>query len=349
MEWLDGVGLDELLRQRGWFTVAETLCYAEQICAALRAVHDQGVIHRDLKPENVLVLHSHPLTLKVVDFGVAKRLSPASAEVELTTAGELVGTPMNMAPEQIEGRRREIGPWTDVYALGLLLYTMLAGSHPYDGVNLEAAIFRNLLDPPQPLFRVTPDVPEEVSDVVQCCLEKDPVQRYPSVTELLAALTAAVEAASPPHLTDETVQDAVPLHLADETEETEETDLDPDQLQTAVYPSAGPARVPDTVPDTPLSTLLGSDRVGFSSEVGGAIGDPGPGELTVSGEIISPGLEFEVAEQLPPPSHGEPPTLQQEPTPVVVERGSWSGLPWLLLGVGLMVVAVGLFLILAFL
>ncbi len=122
MELVDGRPLDLRQPQR------DVIGRLAKIALALDEVHRAGVIHRDIKPSNILVdARGEP---KLVDFGVAHLLEPGVGE-ELTTTGQVIGTPAYMAPEQVFGRRHLIGPGTDVYAIGAMLYEMLAGHRPY--------------------------------------------------------------------------------------------------------------------------------------------------------------------------------------------------------------------------
>ena len=142
-----------------------------------------------------MVLRDDPLTLKVLDFGVAKQINPGAANAELTTVGELVGTPLYMAPEQIDHRLGyEVGTWTDVYAVGLLLYSMLASEHPFEAESLSGVLIKNLHREPAPLRSLAPVLPKPVAALVHRCLEKDPRRRPSGARELIAALHDAVEA-----------------------------------------------------------------------------------------------------------------------------------------------------------
>jgi serine/threonine protein kinase len=283
LEWLDGVGLDVLLQRRGRFSLLEALPYARQICAALEAAHDLGVVHRDLKPENVMVLHDAPLTLKVLDFGVAKQINPGAANTELTTVGELVGTPLYMAPEQIDHRLGySVGPWTDVYALGLLLYTMLGGEHPFEAESLSGVLIQNLHRDPEPLLELAPDLPEPVAAVVHRCLEKAPQRRFSGARELIVALQDAVESACPLHLGELTGERQLPEAQpapAPAHPRSVESELDEDP--TCFYSA-------QVVVDDDEQTAVNFDVPG---PVPGSSGDLPPGEPPVQATLLT---------QLPP-------------------------------------------------
>ncbi|MBL4847564.1 MAG: serine/threonine protein kinase, partial [Planctomycetes bacterium] len=157
------------------------LQWAVELCDALAHAHARGVVHRDLKPENVLLRADGHVSL--ADFGVAVALD----KERLTQSGHWVGTPLYMAPEQI-GAKWAAGPWTDVYALGTLLYELLAGAHPlegYHGVEIFAAIVGRH---PQPIRTHCPQASADLEAVLARCMAKDPTERYPDASVLLEEL-----------------------------------------------------------------------------------------------------------------------------------------------------------------
>lgn len=191
MEWLEGRSLDVELRARGPLRPAEALAVMEELGAALGAAHELGVVHRDIKAQNVVCLpRGEWFTIKLVDFGIAKLIDP-KVRSDLTTTGNVVGTPLNMAPEQILGEA--VDARTDVYALGLLLYQLVTGRLPFDGqtsVEIEEA---HLSAPPPRASDAAPVSPA-FDAVIQRCLEKGKAARYGGVPELLVELRAAVTA-----------------------------------------------------------------------------------------------------------------------------------------------------------
>jgi serine/threonine-protein kinase len=184
-ELVDGRSLADRLRG-GPLAPAEALDLAEQLCSALREAHAQRVVHRDIKPGNVLITRQR--RIKVADFGVARLAEGTSGG----PAATIMGTPRYMAPEQARGHTPT--PATDVYAAGVVLYEMLAGSPPFaEGSAVELAL-RHIEDPPPPL----PDaVPPALAEIVERALAKDPAERYPSGREMGEALAAARAAVSP--------------------------------------------------------------------------------------------------------------------------------------------------------
>ena len=171
---------------RGPLSVPETLRLAGQIADALEHAHRHGVVHRDLKPANILVTRSG---VKVLDFGLAKRLPQASAgesRATLTDEGKVLGTPRYMAPEQIDGQPAD--ERTDIFAFGLVLYEMLTGQHAFEGKSAATVMAAILEREPAPISTLTPGTPPALEQVVLTCLAKDPAERWQSVRELKHAL-----------------------------------------------------------------------------------------------------------------------------------------------------------------
>jgi serine/threonine-protein kinase len=194
MELCRGETLSSLLKRCQRLPVQKSVHVAIQICAALAVAHDNGVVHRDLKPANVMLVPTpqDPLFVKVVDFGVAKSILPG-AETQLTRTGMIVGTVEYMAPEQIVGR--PVDARTDVYALGVLLYRMLAGSPVFVEQGVPAIIHNHLNTEPEPLGRRAPDarIPQMLDRVVRKCLVKRPEGRYSTMVEVARALRSALD------------------------------------------------------------------------------------------------------------------------------------------------------------
>jgi serine/threonine protein kinase/Flp pilus assembly protein TadD len=183
MEYVDGQTLDDLIRTMGRLSPLQTASLGRQICAGLRAVHEQGIVHRDLKPSNVMVDRSgHAL---VMDFGMAYH---PGAE-KLTRAGMVVGTLAYVAPEQARGTGTDTR--SDVYALGLLLYEMLTGRRPPgDGVPLPLAL-RDAGETCPPPSHFAAEVHEVLDSVVMRCLSREPAARFGSMAEVSDALARA--------------------------------------------------------------------------------------------------------------------------------------------------------------
>ena len=191
MELLDGPTLSEAI-PRGGLPIEQVMRYGTQIADALAHAHKRGIVHRDLKPGNVIIIPDS--RAKVLDFGLAKRqtgeqLQEATtpSRSSLSARSALAGTPLYMAPEQLRGQM--IDKRSDVWALGVVLYEMVAGETPFQGqtdLDLSAAV---LGEPPRPL---PAKVPVELRAVVERCLQKEPEQRYACAADVLAALESIV-------------------------------------------------------------------------------------------------------------------------------------------------------------
>lgn len=184
MELVEGEPLDALLARKGALPFEEALDLVRQIAGALADAHRAGVVHRDLKPANVLRRADGRVV--VIDFGLALLTEEESADERLTRSGTVAGTASYMSPEQARGE--PVGPASDVWAVGILAWEMLAGAHPFAGVSVLEQLAAILRDPIPPIEGVRPDVPEEISAFLRACLEKAPEARPPHAGALLSLL-----------------------------------------------------------------------------------------------------------------------------------------------------------------
>lgn len=193
MEYLEGPSLADQVRAHGPLPPVRAVELLSQVCAALSAVHERGLVHCDLKPANLLLAPTPqgPPHLKLLDFGIA-RLAVRSSGLE--PSGPAPGTPSFMAPEQCMGR--PVDARTDLYAVGVLGYLLLSGRLPLSGHRPEQVLAARLAQEPPALHRVCPGVPEALSAVLQRAMAVSPEQRYASAAELRTALQAAL--APPP-------------------------------------------------------------------------------------------------------------------------------------------------------
>jgi serine/threonine protein kinase len=189
MEYLEGHTLHRAIREAGHFPEERAAHVARQICRALREAHSLGVIHRDLKPANIFLVEHGDETdfVKVLDFGLVKNVSDTKTE-DLTQTGLFMGSPKYMAPEQIRGDR--VDARTDIYALGIILYEMIAGKVPFDRPNSVNILMAHVNEEAPPLRQMNPNtqVSAAFEEVIARCMAKSPDQRFRSMDEVLAAL-----------------------------------------------------------------------------------------------------------------------------------------------------------------
>jgi serine/threonine-protein kinase len=190
MELLSGQDLESVITQKGPLDPRTTLAIAEQAVEALIAIHNKNVLHRDLKPSNIFIIHrgGEPW-VKLLDFGLVKAFG-GREDLNLTAAEKVVGTPKYMSPEQI--RNQPLDARTDIYAMGHVLYEMLAGCCPFEGPIADVLI-RQITEPPVPLSehrREGPPVPDSLEAIVMRCLEKEPQDRFQDMKELHQALVS---------------------------------------------------------------------------------------------------------------------------------------------------------------
>ena len=201
MEYLDGQTLDARLQAQGGSLPPEDVVQIGiQIASALAACHKKNIIHRDLKPSNAMLV-ADPATatgerVKVLDFGLAKLVEVHEAALVKTQSQAILGTPLYMSPEQCDGAG-SVDAKTDVYALGCILYELLAGRPPFLGESVGQVIGQHLFKPPEPLSARRPQIPVALSDLVTRLLTKARDER-PSSRDALQALEALASTLPPP-------------------------------------------------------------------------------------------------------------------------------------------------------
>jgi serine/threonine-protein kinase len=201
MEYLEGETLADRLEARGGrLPPQEAVLIGVQIASALVACHKKGIVHRDLKPGNTMLVPDPAMAtgerLKVLDFGLAKLSEVREAAVVKTHSQAVLGTPLYMSPEQCEGAGR-VDAKTDVYALGCMLYEMLAGRPPFLGEGTGQVIGQHLFKQPAPLATLAPQVPPALTELVDRLLVKSKQER-PSMRDTHRALEALAAALPPP-------------------------------------------------------------------------------------------------------------------------------------------------------
>jgi eukaryotic-like serine/threonine-protein kinase len=185
MPYVQGESLRSRLQREKQLPVADAVRIATEIAAGLDYAHRQGVIHRDIKPDNVLLYDGRAL---LADFGIALAWTDTDGIDRLTRGGVSLGTPQYMSPEQISGEHR-LGPRSDVYALGAVVYEMLVGRPPFTGPTAQAILTQIVADDPSPPVAERRKVPAHVNAAVLRALEKLPADRWQSAAEFADGLT----------------------------------------------------------------------------------------------------------------------------------------------------------------
>jgi serine/threonine-protein kinase len=192
MPYVEGETLRRRLEREGQLTLPDALRIGREVADGLDFAHRHGVIHRDVKPENILLSEGHAL---IADFGISRALAGDDDGEALTETGVSVGTPAYMSPEQASGQA--VDARTDIYALGAVLYEMLAGEPPFTGPTPQAVIAKRFHTDAVPLRAVRPTVPEHVDRAVSRALARVPADRFASATELARALEGEATALTP--------------------------------------------------------------------------------------------------------------------------------------------------------
>jgi hypothetical protein len=199
LELVSGGSLEQQLKKQR-VSPAEAARLVMLLARAMHHAHQKGIVHRDLKPDNVLLaapadepsLNTALGCPRVTDFGLARQ---QSTEARLTQTGAVMGTPAYMAPEQADGRN-DVGPAADLYALGAILYRLLAGRVPFQGDSTIDVLYQVRHQPPAPLRQVRPEVPAELEAICLHCLQKKPADRYASAQVLADKLRHWLEEAA---------------------------------------------------------------------------------------------------------------------------------------------------------
>ncbi len=196
MELLEGKTLRDILARDAPLDTARAVSIMLQVCAAVAAAHEAGVIHRDLKPANIFIVqrrHAPPI-VKVLDFGIAKLAAESVDESDpqtLTQMGVMIGTPRYMSPEQCDGK--SLTPASDVYSLGIILYEMLAGMTPFTGSTPLAIALKHSSEIPRRPREIVPAIPQPLEEVIMHALEKRPEDRPADAGEFRRELYEVAE------------------------------------------------------------------------------------------------------------------------------------------------------------
>jgi WD40 repeat protein len=187
LEYVPGGSLDRTLDGTPW-PARRAATLVEALNRAVVEAHRLGIVHRDLKPGNILIAADG--TPKIADFGLAKSLNVESG---LTATESIMGSPSYMAPEQAEGKTKQVGPLADVYALGVILYELLVGRPPFRGAMVLETLEQVKTAEPVPPSRLVPGTPRDLETIALKCLQKDPVKRYSSADALAEDLRRFLE------------------------------------------------------------------------------------------------------------------------------------------------------------
>ncbi|MFT3838040.1 MAG: protein kinase [Myxococcaceae bacterium] len=190
MEYCEGVDLKKLLFEKKRLPLPEAIDITLQVADVLGNAHSKGIVHRDLKPENIMLrIGLRGIHVKVLDFGIARLMNE---KTKLTMQGAIAGTPRYMSPEQVEGKV-EVDHRADIYAIGILLYEMLTGVQPIDGMTIAEILRKQVAEPMPHLSKVSPDLEyPEVDAVIQKATAKDREERYPDMMSLASVLAQAM-------------------------------------------------------------------------------------------------------------------------------------------------------------
>jgi serine/threonine-protein kinase len=190
MEYVAGISLDEFVRSGGPVPLERALGIFRRALDGIEHAHGHGIVHRDIKPANIMLADSG--AVKVMDFGIARAID---SQEQLTRHGHVAGTAKSMSPEQIRGMQADVR--SDIYSLGIVLYTLLAGRPPFDGGNDFALMKSHLEQAPPPLHGLVEDLPAKVEAAVMRALEKDPSARFRTVRDFARAIDACIDERAP--------------------------------------------------------------------------------------------------------------------------------------------------------
>lgn len=188
MEYFSGTTLKDIIKRDGAFSAAQGSQIAFQICDGLESAHKHGVIHRDLKSQNIIV-NDHG-ELKIIDFGLATNIHQQG----MTATGLILGTPEYMAPEQVAGKKAD--ERADIYSFGIILYELFTGKVPFTGETAIAIGFQQMREDPPPPRESNPQISTELERIILKALQKNPSDRYSSVSEMRTDLETAFQASA---------------------------------------------------------------------------------------------------------------------------------------------------------
>jgi len=181
MEYISGRDLKQMIRMTKQLNIGTAVAIAKQVCEGLLESHRLGVVHRDLKPQNIMI--DNDGSVRIMDFGIARSLYTTG----VTATGVLIGTPEYMAPEQAEAK--DVDQRTDIYALGAILFEMVTGEVPFSGDTPISIAIKHKQEEPRDPREINAQIPEDLSQVILKCLEKNKEDRYPTAADLFRDLS----------------------------------------------------------------------------------------------------------------------------------------------------------------
>ena len=232
MELLRGKSLEKLLQEQSMLPIETIIPIYQQVCSALDYAHDHKIVHRDIKPANIMILENG--VVKVADFGIAKMMATG-----MTRAGQILGTPNYMSPEQVKGRG--VDGRSDIFALGVILYELVTGEKPFSGQNVTTVIYKIMHENPIPPRELEPTIHPGLSSVITKALAKGMDERYQSCRELAEDLKNYRNLAAPAATSSTAVIQRPMIELAPDA--TAAIDL-PSLREPANARPASPVRTP---------------------------------------------------------------------------------------------------------
>jgi serine/threonine-protein kinase len=260
MEYLEGKSLEKLLEEQGMLPIQTIIPMYDQVCSALDHAHQHSVVHRDIKPANIMILHNG--LVKVTDFGIAKMMS-----MGMTQAGQVLGTPNYMSPEQVKGR--QVDGRSDIFSLGIILYDLVTGEMPFGGQNITTVIYKIINENPIPPRELDATIHPGLSYVICKALAKSPDERYQTCRELAddlknfkylagpASPSATIMVKVPPLPSTDLERAAPPVATTEAVQTTPIEQPSPGQVPVEVMPPPITYQEPHTSPVVWILLTLG--------------------------------------------------------------------------------------------
>ncbi|MBN2023774.1 MAG: protein kinase [Pirellulales bacterium] len=309
MELVEGVSLEEEIQRGRQFGWRDAVHIGSQTCLALRHAHDRGIIHRDIKPANLLWAPDG--SVKLSDFGIARLFGSAG----VTTAGNVIGTIEYMAPEQADGR--PVGPQADLYSLGGVLFALLAGRPPFVAKSLPEMLHKQRYEHPPMLTDLADDVPEDLANLVDQLLEKEPADRVRNAT-LLGRRLEAIKLGMARKEEEDRRRAEAGFHLAPAARPPVEPD-EASLAETRALDDSGESAPPKEAPPTPVELPQT-----MATDLFRGLAPPAPGDFTPTAQS-APSDESAAVDQFTAVAEHELDQLPEptEPRPALISPQTW--------------------------